>query len=106
MVEAIMEKLIAEYLEKEGKFIEGKNTYVDIYDYLYENYDENNQKHVEFHNNYVVEEDVEEMMADYLVHLHDGGERDYSLEEVIDEYLDFSYDKNNPNHDTYQILTA
>jgi hypothetical protein len=107
MAESKMEKMLAEYLKREGKFVEGeKNTYFDIKIYLDDdNFDDNNPNHVSFHNTYVVEDDMEDKISEYIERIMERKEeRDFSLENEIDEYLDFSYDKNNPNHETYNSL--
>ena len=108
MAEVEMEIVLVEYLEKEGKFKAGeKNTYMDIKAYLDDdNYDGNNPNHVKFHYIYVVDDDMEHKIAEYIKKIIERKEeRDSSLEEAIDEYLDFSYDKHNPNHSIYISIT-
>ena len=104
MAEVEMEKMLVEYLKREGKFKDGeKNTYMDIKNYLDDdNYNDSNPNHANFHNTYVVEDDMEDRISEYIERIMERKEeRDFSLENEIDEYLDFSYDKNNPNHETY-----
>ena len=102
-----MEKKIIEYLNREGKFSDGeKNTYMEIKTYLDENYDDNNPNHVKFHYTYVVDDDMEYRISEYIERIIERKEEhDCSIEEVIDEYLDFSYDKRNPNHNIYISIT-
>ena len=105
--EVEMEKMIAEYLEKKGKFSKReKNTYMKIWAYLTDdNFDDNNPNHVEFRDIYVYEDDMEEKINDYLyrrIVLKEPS--DESLENEIDEYLDFCFDPKNPNHETYTSI--
>jgi hypothetical protein len=108
MAEAKMEEIIIEYLKREGEFSDGeKNTYIDIKEYLDDdNYDDSNSNHVKFYYTYVHDDDMEYEIAEYIERIIiRKEERDCSIEAFIDEYLDFSYCKHNPNHDIYISIT-
>ena len=107
MADVEMEKMIVDYLKREGKFNDGeKNTYMEIKNYLDEHYDDNNPNHVKFHYTHVVDDDMEYEITTYIEKLMEKNEeRDCSIEDAINEYLDFSYDKHNPNHSVYISIT-